>query len=72
MLLLILTDYMFRPRQIIYRFPRIIFVNRQVTPDEELSIGSGHSGDLSDSLIADVNKMLEESMKGSLLADRVE
>ena len=42
MVFLKLTDYMFRPRQISYRFPRIIFVKEEVTPDEELSIGSVH------------------------------
>jgi hypothetical protein len=37
MLLLKLTDHMFRPPQISYRFPSIIFFKRKVTsPDEEL------------------------------------
>ena len=37
MLLLKLTDQMFRPRQNSYRFPSIIFFKRKVTsPDEEL------------------------------------
>jgi hypothetical protein len=37
MLFLKLTDHMFRPRQISYRFPSIIFFKRKFTPpDEEL------------------------------------